>query len=90
MKEKYTKPAFTLELFTLSSNVAENCGWRADGIDIGKPAIRSSSDCGWEYAGTVVWVDDDHGCAMQVEEDFDIEGYCYNYPVAGNSVFGSN
>lgn len=91
MKEKYTKPAFALELFTLSSNVAAGCGWSEEASIAGSPNNASKSSCGWVIHGVyIVWTDANSSCEEKAGEDDEVGGYCYHYPSGATSIFGSN
>ena len=91
MKEKYTKPTFAVELFTLSSTVAASgCGWSSDNSIGGEPKSTDKDVCGWYFYGDVYWTSENAGCETPIDENVDIGGICYNYPSGATPIFGSN
>lgn len=89
MKEIYVKPKFYIESFVMSQSVAAGCGAVPGGTSLGKPGHGDKSTCGWDMGNVVVWVDKDHGCSIPYPADGEFNGYCYNNPNGGTSIFGS-
>ena len=89
MKEIYTKPVLHIETFRLSQSIANSCNV--------PPAVQSTvsranmwyrSTCGWAVGDTVMWLEGT-ACNYPLGVDDEVNGYCYNNPSAGLSIFHS-
>lgn len=88
MKQKYTKPVLIKESFTLSQNIAKNCGKL---LNFQQATTADRTNCGWD-------IDGDHNTKHDVvfmeAADCSIKtpylnGVCYNNPEGGFNVFNS-
>ncbi|MCD7864685.1 MAG: hypothetical protein LUG54_01405 [Clostridiales bacterium] len=85
MKVNYEKPVIIFETFALSQTIAQDCGESA----IGNTNHYSKSSCGYYVGDGTVWTSDNLGCGVAWPEDIAVNGYCYNNPDGGISVFSS-
>lgn len=91
MKKKYQSPKVYIESFELSQTIASGGCGAAHNSHFGGPTHWSKATCGWSdpsYTGMTVFVER-HVCTLEVNENTDYNGICYNAPSAGNSIFGS-
>ncbi|MBR5322832.1 MAG: hypothetical protein IKU48_04745 [Clostridia bacterium] len=84
MKQIYSKPFISLEVFSLTQSVTRDC----DNMSIPKDQLTSNDpiNCKWELGGgfTVFMVS--NGCTIEGEN----MGYaCYNNPGEGQFIFRS-
>ncbi len=88
MKQKYVKPAMVLERFTLTQNIARDCG--PANREWGQPTFGDEANCGWKVPGTdmILWVYSP-ACNELYGPDDPFEGICYNNPEGGMPIFGS-
>ena len=84
MKENYTKPMLSVELFSLTQTVARDCsstGLPTDQLTLGDPAT-----CYWDLGGGMKIFVANSQCTIDGEN----MGYgCYHNPSEGNYVFRS-
>lgn len=92
MKEAYVTPRIHFESFTLSQNIAKNCGDNHKST-MGESTHYNEQTCTWDLPGgdlKIFWADP---CTYLVDEDVDldedIEGLCYNNPDGGQHLFSS-
>lgn len=78
-----------MESFVLSQSIASSCGAPAGGNTLGKPSQWDQSNCGWDMGNLVVWTEDNNGCNVAYPENGEFNGYCFNNPEGGTSIFGS-
>lgn len=82
MKKKYVKPVFVFESFSLNTNIAGGCG-----VPTNTP---SYNDCGYDFGGTMIFIEGVGGCDFIVSPD---EGpntnICYHNPTDENNLFNS-
>ena len=91
MKKTYTKPALTLEYFTLTQSIAISCGWKDEDY-IGFPTHGEKSTCGWNDGfGGVYWTSTTicKGAEIGYPEDFPVGEVCYNNPNGQPQIFAS-
>lgn len=86
MKKTYVKPEILFEDFTLSTNIAGDCG--------SPTKTPSSNQCGVEMTGFgYVFLVDITGCKdYQVPPELDgiqFDKICYDVPSSSNSLFNS-
>lgn len=94
MKRTYCKPDLHIEYFTLSQSIAAGCGAAHWDELTGGPNHASKSTCGWtDSFGDVYWSTPEAcgngGNGYVVDEDFEMDGVCYNNPNGGHSIFNS-
>ncbi len=92
MKQRYEKPGFVIERFSLTQTIAESCGFRHDEETGwgGSPAYYSKESCGWNDGyGQIVWVNTPSPCEFPAPEDLTIGYVCYNNPEGGLTAFAS-
>lgn len=88
MKKKYCKPEIMFESFTLSTNIAGDCGDRAE-------LLAADYACGKMFSdGRTVFMSGMYGCGdVLVEPDQDGDGawgtLCYHVPSNLNSLVTS-
>jgi hypothetical protein len=81
VKKEYRKPFIVFESFTLSTNIAGDCG----------TIINNSSRNICPYitrTGLSVFMENINGCTT-LDDDGDYNGYCYNVPIDELSLFNS-
>ncbi len=84
MKKLYSKPEIIFEDFTLSENIAGNCG----------TIVNNSSEnvCGYladrDPTAQAVFMSTISGC-VRFEDDGDYNGICYHVPIDANNLFNS-
>lgn len=89
MKKIYMKPRMHAEMFVLSQNIAETCGYKDENY-LGSPAHGDKYACGWnDGMGNTYWLDGVATCSTVVGEDFVHEEYCYNNPTGLLTIFAS-
>ena len=82
MKQSYTKPAFSLMLFSAAQPGARDC---SDIIPKENLTYGDIANCAWDLGGTLFFVS-----APACEENGDASGIiCYNAPSEGNYIFRS-
>lgn len=91
MKKAYTKPQLLVEDFALTQTVASGCGTSVYSTStLGHPNHWGRSTCGWDFGdGMILWVDSESSCSIPWGADDDFNGYCYNNPDGGISIFAS-
>lgn len=92
MKKQYSKPGIIIEEFKMAESIAVACagvGPGGDGGSLGNATHASKLTCGWNVGGFVYWTSAEHGCNEIRDKDYVLNKYCYNNPVAGNSIFSS-
>lgn len=87
MKERYTKPSFSIELFTMTESIASSCGGSTGDPDIG-PTHSDIYSCGYREWEEIYWLNTDN-CTSVVDEYFETEVGCYNAPNGGTQIFAS-
>lgn len=89
MREQYTKPLIYFESFTLSQSIARNCGDTHDST-IGESTHYDENTCAWDVGGFTIFFPDhcDDG-PDSPEDEYEIEGLCYNNPDGGAMIFSS-
>lgn len=93
MKKEYMKPAISVELFTMSQSIADNCGHN---LDWTLATLKYRGDCGWDLMpgydpgdkSDILFLNGQSACGAPVAED-GFEGVCYNNPDGGYNVFNS-
>lgn len=81
MKEKYTKPGFVIEYFTMTDAIASNCS--PIGSMAGVPTHSDIESCQYKLYGELYW-------SSNCEEDGDtLEEMCYNGPSGNVQIFAS-
>lgn len=96
MKEIYIRPQFHIEYFSLSQSIAAGCGAAHWDELTGGPNHWDKTTCGWTDAwGDSYWINE-AACANKgggethiVDENFPMEGVCYNNPDGAHSIFSS-
>ncbi len=84
MKEKYTKPLFHVEIFSLAQSIARDCsgsGELGDGTTATDP-----NECVWEFGDGVSLFIAIANCTIDGDGG---EFGCYNNPGEGNYAFRS-
>ena len=89
MKQKYVKPAMVMERFELAQSVAAGGCGAASSSTMGDPNQWNKETCGWDLGNMIVWTELNSGCLYKLDEDFPMEGVCYNNPDGGQSIFNS-
>ncbi len=90
MKEQYTKPLIFFESFSLAQTIARNCGDTHDST-IGESNHYNENTCEWDVGGfTVFFIDRCEDGPDSPEDDYEINGSCYNNPDGGQEIFSSN
>lgn len=82
MKKKYSKPEILFENFSLSVNIAGNCGHDTS-------LQNEAMSCGLEYGGDVIFLVDMNGCKDQFDTDDGSSGICYHNPTDTTRLFNS-
>lgn len=81
MKEKYTKPGFVIEYFTMTDAIASNCS--PIGSMVGEPNHSDIGSCGYDVYGDIYW-------SSRCDLDGDTyEEMCYNGPSGNLQLFAS-
>ncbi len=97
MKEQYVKPLIVYENFSLTQNIAIDCGDTHDST-LGQSNHLSPDTCNWiqgegDDAVILFYVDQCEDSVVigdpEPGDELDIEGYCYNNPDGGVSLFSS-
>ena len=90
MKETYVKPSIFFESFSLTQTIARNCGDNHQGT-LGQSTHYNETDCMWDLGGfTIFFIA--NGCddgPEDEDEEYEIEGVCYNNPDGGKEIFSS-
>lgn len=82
MKQSYTKPLFSMEMFSVMQSVVREC---SDSIPKDQLTLGDINSCAWDLGGTTVFVADNI-CDLDGEQ----MGFaCYNNPSEGNYIFRS-
>lgn len=92
MKKQYSKPGIIIEEFKMAESIAVACeGVEAGGHggSLGDATYSSKYSCGWRVGSYVYWTSTDNGCNLIRDENYVLNKYCYNNPVAGMSIFSS-
>lgn len=77
-----------LESFNLSQSIAAGCGAIHDST-LGTPTQSSKETCAWDVGGYTVFLNGKDICHIQLGENGDFNGVCYNNPNGGTSIFSS-
>jgi hypothetical protein len=84
MKKKYMKPEVMFESFTLSTNIAGDCGWTSNVV----PSDQKAG-CGYrdpaDRFGNVIF----SSFCDTTDDDGDHNGICYDVPAEGMQIFNS-
>lgn len=88
MKQAYVKPAFIVERFSLTQNIANGCGALTNG-SMGTPNSVDKTSCGWAIGSTTVLFVNNAICTEPAGENDDVFGICYNAPNSSNAIFGA-
>lgn len=88
MKEKYVKPAIFIERFSLTQNIATDCGAIENGT-LGVPRQNSADTCIWDLGEGLNLFTTAVGCAIQLGPNDTFDGVCFNAPNSNNAIFGS-
>ena len=90
MKKPYEKPVIFFENFSLSTNIAAGCDYKAN---------LSPNSCGYEVrGGRVVFINETTGCTLKAPYDSSFQDYvygsannsiCYHVPIETNNLFNS-
>lgn len=89
MKKNYTKPMFNIDVFSLTQSIAATCPALNRDAELGEPNHYSKETCGWDMGNTIVFVEESICYDVQLGEDDEFEGVCYNNPDGGTQIFGS-
>ena len=90
MKKAYSKPRFAVELFSFSQSIASGCGVSPEGSTLGTPTHATKDSCGWDLGDFIVFAIGNDRCeTLQIPEEDSFEGYCYNNPDGGITIFSS-
>lgn len=87
MKKIYQKPGIYVENFGLSQSIAATCGVGNPESTLGKPNQADKNSCGWDMGNMVIWVTAP-ACQIPMGENADFNGFCYNNPNGGVTIFG--
>ena len=85
MKEQYVKPTIIFESFSLTQSIAKDCGDEHTGT-LGQSTHYDRYTCAWDLGDFTIFLSH---CDMALDEDEEIEGFCYNNPEGGQSIFSS-
>ncbi len=97
MKEQYIKPSIYFESFSLTQTIARNCG-DTHSSTLGQSNHYNEYDCQWivgkgDEASIYFFVDtcQDAGEIGDPgpDDEFSINGLCYNNPDGGQELFSS-
>ena len=80
MKKIYSNPEIMFEDFTLNESIAGDCG--------NKTHTPAQMECGLDFSGIYIFLENVNGCNFQVKED-GYNGFCYHVPSAGQNFFNS-
>lgn len=89
MKQTYVKPRMIVERFALTQSIASGCGVAPGGGTLGVPAHYNKNTCAWDVGGILLFIDANICTDMQVGENDQVMGYCYNNPEGGTAIFSS-
>ena len=92
MKKVYEKPRATVEYFTLTQNIALDCGYNDSYI--GRPNQSEKGQCGWipnaDYDfGVVYWTSSASKCSGNYSPDLPGLEVCYDAPAGVPTIFAS-
>lgn len=92
MKKAYEKPRIAVEYFTLTQNIALDCGYNDDYI--GRPNQSEKGQCGWipndDYDfGVVYWTSPESKCSGSFPTDLGGLEVCYDAPAGVPTIFAS-
>lgn len=90
MKEAYVKPAFYIERFSLTQNIANNCGVPTGGSSLGNPGNMIDKSCGWDIGTGILFISGVENCNIPVDPDAEVSGVCYMAPNSSNAIFATN
>ena len=85
MKETYVKPAICMESFALSQSVAYYCGDLHQSTT-GHSTHYNENTCTWDLGDFTLFFGH---CDIEMDEEEEVEGICYNNPDGGQTVFSS-
>ena len=88
MKESYVKPQIYFEDFTFSQTIARGCG-DTHSATIGESTHYDEHTCGWKMDEDTTLFLLEAYCDFIMEEDDEIEGFCYNGPSGDVTIFSS-
>lgn len=89
MKELYMKPVIFFEDFSLSQTIARNCGDKHQGT-LGESTHYNERTCTWDLGGfTIFFLDHCDDGPDSPDDEWEIEGVCYNNPDGGQEIFSS-
>lgn len=92
MRQTYMKPKMIVERFALSQSITASCAGVTPGMafDPVGPQQWSASTCVWQSGSMQMFILNQN-CSFgpEVGEEFEYEGYCYNNPTTGMSMFSS-
>ena len=88
MKEQYVKPLIFFESYSLTQTIARDCGDTHTGT-LGESTHYNERTCEWDLGGGFTLFLEAPRCEIEMEEDDEIEGVCYNNPDGGRQVFSS-
>lgn len=87
MKKAYSKPGIYVENFALSQSVAAGaCGEHDAEHTLGVPTYADKNNCGWQIGSRQYWLNDKN-CTTVIGEDVEVDGFCYNNPNGGVTIF---
>lgn len=86
MKKIYKKPNISIELFSLTQNIARNCGVPHVGNDYGVHQFGDENSCCWYDYVDRIWFIENSICDVSPEDSSLI---CYNNPNNDTVVFAS-
>lgn len=81
MKKEYTKPEIMFEDFTLSTNIAGDCG--------NVVTTHAENVCGIEFGVDFIFLTGVQGCTKEIETDDHYSGICYHNPTDIGRLFNS-
>ncbi len=95
MKEQYVKPLIAFESFSLTQNIARNCG-DAHNSTLGHSTHLDVDKCAWDAGDLLIFLTyiENSPCEDGPEDEeefeiFEIDGSCYNNPDGGQEIFSS-
>ena len=87
MKKRYEKPQIVFEDFTLSTNIAGDCGTIIDGQSLGNCALEGTGGINVFILG--VFACEFTPTDMGFVNDDAYDGICYHVPIPSQSLFNS-
>lgn len=82
MKKVYNKPEIMFDSFSMSTNIASNCGTITN--------LPSKDQCGYkpDRSNNIYFISTINHCAF-TEDDGEYNGICYHNPVTEDVLFSS-